>query len=244
MTVEHVLQSARAHLQPAPQPSRSLVDIRNVTIRPRLGGTVPVSGSLSRCPQRSQHSPGFASRPDDSLKFIFSAQNAWPDAPHGEADDDRARGAAPARVTQNYDVSIVKQEPLSGTESNDTDHFDEEGPPILCPILHNDPLEIATSIGRDDATVEKILKYQIRKLEHTDKCNRQKIKTLQHKVRVQSERIATLERLVRNLRRRDSLTEEEKTGLKAVDETSIKFIKEEPAQASDTEIKMEPEWIP
>ncbi|GBP00334.1 Dual specificity protein phosphatase MPK-4 [Eumeta japonica] len=49
------------------------------------------SGSLSRCPQRSQRSPGFASRSNDSLKFIFSARNAWPDAPHGEADDDRGR---------------------------------------------------------------------------------------------------------------------------------------------------------
>ncbi|GBP79077.1 hypothetical protein EVAR_58746_1 [Eumeta japonica] len=50
--------------------------------------------------QQRQHIPGFASRPNDSLKFIFSARNAWPDAPHGEADDDRAH-PPPARCCTN-----------------------------------------------------------------------------------------------------------------------------------------------
>ncbi|GBP60018.1 Protein arginine methyltransferase NDUFAF7 homolog, mitochondrial [Eumeta japonica] len=56
-----------------------LENITNVTICPGLGGTVPVSGDLSRCQQRSQHSPGFVSIPKDSFKInFFRARNACP----------------------------------------------------------------------------------------------------------------------------------------------------------------------
>jgi len=36
-----------------------IAGISNVTIRPALGGTVPLLGSLSHCPQRGQKSPAF-----------------------------------------------------------------------------------------------------------------------------------------------------------------------------------------
>ncbi|GBP50117.1 hypothetical protein EVAR_17378_1 [Eumeta japonica] len=63
--------------------------------------THKVSGSLTRCPERSQHSPGFASRPNDTLKFIFPLEMRGPTLrtrrQTGRAA--RPRGAAPTRVS-------------------------------------------------------------------------------------------------------------------------------------------------